>query len=128
MTAMCSTRRELLVLFKCASYFMVLMICVFRMITCVNVHSDGGLANPDNDSAEIARSESGVRFNNPKMLQDGVFTDDSAEYDFDTTQEDVDILKFGGLNIRSEAKTLAMNLRQLTNSEMKVPFIQVCNY
>ena len=63
-----------------------------------------------------------VRFNNPALLSsDG----DSAPFPFDTTQEDPDPLKLGGIRLRDEAKQFAVRLRRLSNEEIGITTMQV---
>lgn len=62
-----------------------------------------------------------VRFNNPALLSsDG----DSAPFPFDTTQEDPDPLKLGGIRLRDEAKQFAVRLRRLSNEEIGITTMQ----
>ena len=52
-------------------------------------------------------------------------TIDDVLYDFDTSQEDPDPLKLGGISISEEAKKLSLKLRQISNDEIGVTTIQV---
>lgn len=63
-----------------------------------------------------------VRFNNPALLSSDV---DSAPFPFDTTQEDPDPLKLGGIRLRDEAKKFAVRLRRLSNDEIGITTMQV---
>jgi hypothetical protein len=109
--------------------------CTLILCTSILIHTyivaasdlPENMAKLEDKSSDMTRSESAIRFNNPKMFQNSLTDGENVDgvYEFDTTQEDVDVTKFGGSNIRSEARTLSMCLRQLSNNEMKVTNIQV---
>jgi len=67
-----------------------------------------------------------IHFNNPKLLPGGQsFMNEDDTSEIDTTQDDSDPLKLGGLNIRDEARRFSVKLRTLSNEEIGVTAMQV---
>lgn len=76
-----------------------------------------------NNSIRPERLPPFVRFSNPDMMSSDV--GDGSSFPFDTTQEDADPLKLGGIRLREEAKKLSARLRRLSNEEMGITTMQV---
>ena len=87
------------------------------------------LCDPEPDKGDTPRKNSHnigiVHFNNPKLLPSDAEVDDSR-YVFDTSQEDVDPRRMGGIHIREEARKLAFKFNKLSNEEIGVTAMQVC--
>ncbi|ELT96784.1 hypothetical protein CAPTEDRAFT_205113 [Capitella teleta] len=63
-----------------------------------------------------------VHFNNPRLLPSDVEVPE--RYVFDTTQEDSDPRRMGGIHLREEARKLALKFRKLSNEEVGVTAMQ----
>lgn len=106
----------------------------FNMLSCSNILPTvfafvtiGGcfLSSTDalyNNSIRPERLPPFVRFSNPDMMSSDV--GDGSSFPFDTTQEDADPLKLGGIRLREEAKKLSVRLRRLSNEEMGITTMQ----
>ena len=89
-------------------------LCMFLVIT--STHGDG-------EHVRTGAKPSSIVFNNPKLLNNEEFDYDG--YSLDSTQEEPDPKKLGGIVIQDEAMKLSSKLRTLSNAELGVMKMQV---